>query len=268
MSVTLELFHDWTFLRSASRTVPPVQGPLTATRSSPRALPPRPLGIVNSFTRDREPWVRSSTISVYISHWLPLPVVLSAEPQGTAGTGKVKHQSVFEAHLIPPNLSPLRDRLVRGSLCNRRGELPECQGPARRRSPGYIQVRDSTVIARDLHSRTFPRHFIAYEQETSRNVYINKTLGGLSGLATTLQLPISSNLDDKTTHETYLWSFAEAVRAGTSSVMSSYNIINGTHGSANSDALNGLLKTELNFQGFVVSDWGGEYAYNVYGRQA
>jgi beta-glucosidase len=71
-------------------------------------------------------------------------------------------------------------------------------------------------------------------------------------------LPVSSNLDDATTHETYLWSFAEAVRAGTAGIMSAYNIVNGTHASANSDALNGLLKTELGFQGFVVSDWGGE----------
>ena len=44
---------------------------------------------MNSFTRGREPWVRSSTISVCISHWLPSPVALSVEPQGTAGTGKV-----------------------------------------------------------------------------------------------------------------------------------------------------------------------------------
>ena len=88
-------------------------------------------------------------------------------------------------------------------------------------------------------------------------MYINKSAGSFPGLQLTDQLPISSNLDDTTTHETYLWSFAEAVRAGTSSVMCSYNRINGTHGCANSDALNGLLKTELNFQGFVVSDWGG-----------
>lgn len=111
-----------------------------------------------------------------------------------------------------------------------------------------------------LLTRCLPRrHFIAYEQETSRNVYINKSAGAFPGIALTDQLPISSNLDDTVTHETYLWSFAEAVRAGTSSVMCSYNRINGTHGCANSDALNGLLKTELNFQGFVVSDWGGMY---------
>ncbi|KAJ9110449.1 hypothetical protein QFC19_001575 [Naganishia cerealis] len=107
------------------------------------------------------------------------------------------------------------------------------------------------------------KHFIAYEQDTSRNVYINKSAGAFPGIQLTGQLPVSSNLDDTVTHETYLWSFAEAVRAGTSSVMCSYNRINGTHGCANSDALNGLLKTELNFQGFVVSDWGG-----VWGTQA
>lgn len=70
------------------------------------------------------------------------------------------------------------------------------------------------------------------------------------------QLPIDSHLDSKTTHEMYAWPFAEAVRAGTGYVMSSYNMVNGTHASANSEILNGLLKTEFNFQGAVISDWG------------
>jgi beta-glucosidase len=41
---------------------------------------------------------------------------------------------------------------------------------------------------------------------------------------------ISSNVDDKTMHETYLWPFANAVRAGTSAVMCSYQRINGSYG--------------------------------------
>ena len=41
---------------------------------------------------------------------------------------------------------------------------------------------------------------------------------------------ISSNVDDKTMHETYLWPFANAVRAGTASIMCSYNRINGSYG--------------------------------------
>jgi beta-glucosidase len=39
--------------------------------------------------------------------------------------------------------------------------------------------------------------------------------------------------------------------------MSGYQLLNGTHVSANSEALNGHLKTELGFQGAVMSDWGG-----------
>jgi hypothetical protein len=56
-------------------------------------------------------------------------------------------------------------------------------------------------------------------------------------------------------HELYLWPFANAVRAGTASVMCSYQRINGSYGCQNSKTLNGLLKGELGFQGFVMSDW-------------
>lgn len=39
----------------------------------------------------------------------------------------------------------------------------------------------------------------------------------------------------------------------------SYQRINNSYGCANSATLNGLLKTELGFQGFVVSDWNAQY---------
>jgi len=56
-------------------------------------------------------------------------------------------------------------------------------------------------------------------------------------------------------HELYLWPFADGVRAGTANIMCSYNRVNNSHSCANSKVLNGLLKTELGFQGFVVTDW-------------
>ena len=37
--------------------------------------------------------------------------------------------------------------------------------------------------------------------------------------------------------------------------MSSYNRINNSWASQNSKTLNGLLKSELGYQGFVLSDW-------------
>ena len=61
-------------------------------------------------------------------------------------------------------------------------------------------------------------------------------------------------------HETYLWPFANAIRAGSASVMCSYQRINGSYGCQNSKALNGLLKEELGFQGYVISDWAATHS--------
>lgn len=42
--------------------------------------------------------------------------------------------------------------------------------------------------------------------------------------------------------------FQDAVKAGTGSIMCSYQRVNNSYGCANSKLLNGLLKTELGFQ--------------------
>lgn len=69
---------------------------------------------------------------------------------------------------------------------------------------------------------------------------------------------ISSNIDDKTLHEAYMWPFYDAIKAGTGSIMCSYNRLNNSYACQNSKAQNGLLKGELGFQGWVVSDWGAQ----------
>ncbi|KAK7462900.1 hypothetical protein VKT23_007479 [Stygiomarasmius scandens] len=102
------------------------------------------------------------------------------------------------------------------------------------------------------------KHFIGYEQETFRNPYNLAEVYAV--FPANEQSPISSNIDDKTMHEVYLWPFAEAVRAGVAHVMCSYNNLNGTQACQNSFTLNHLLKTELSFQGSVISDWGGQHS--------
>ncbi|EXJ56169.1 beta-glucosidase [Cladophialophora yegresii CBS 114405] len=100
--------------------------------------------------------------------------------------------------------------------------------------------------------QTSLKHYIGNEQETQRNP-------DLSISNTTIEA-VSSNIDDRTMHELYLWPFANGVRAGTASIMCSYNRLNGSYGCQNSKTLNGLLKTELGFQGYVVSDWQATHA--------
>ena len=94
------------------------------------------------------------------------------------------------------------------------------------------------------------KHFIGNEQEHFRQV--SESVGRGWNITDAL----SSNIDDKTLHEMYLWPFADAVRAGTGSIMCAYTQVNNSYSCQNSWALNGLLKNELNFQGFVMSDWG------------
>ncbi|OAA70341.1 Glycoside hydrolase, family 3 [Cordyceps fumosorosea ARSEF 2679] len=88
------------------------------------------------------------------------------------------------------------------------------------------------------------KHFVANEQEHFRQPW-----------AWGLPHAVSSNVDDRAMHELYAWPFANAVKAGVASVMCSYNMVNNSYACGNSKLLNGILKDELGFQGFVMSDW-------------
>ncbi|KAH9025136.1 glycoside hydrolase superfamily [Lactarius hengduanensis] len=70
----------------------------------------------------------------------------------------------------------------------------------------------------------------------------------------------SSNVDDRTQHEIYAAPFLRSVMAGVASVMCSYNLVNGVYACDNNSTLNGILKSEFGFQGFVMSDWSAKHS--------
>lgn len=86
-----------------------------------------------------------------------------------------------------------------------------------------------------------------------------RQVGEARGYGFNISETLSSNIDDKTMHELYLWPFADAVRAGAGSFMCSYQQVNNSYGCQNSKLMNGLLKDELGFQGFVLSDWQAQH---------
>jgi beta-glucosidase len=100
--------------------------------------------------------------------------------------------------------------------------------------------------------QTSSKHYIGNEQETQRNPSTRDD--------GTVIDAISANIDDRTLHELYLWPFANAVHAGTASVMCAYSRLNQTYSCANSEILNTILKDELAFPGYVVSDWGATHS--------
>lgn len=90
------------------------------------------------------------------------------------------------------------------------------------------------------------KHFLFNEQEFRRT----KTSAGEA---------MSSNVDDRTLHELYAFPFMNSLREGAGAVMCSYNRVNQSYACQNSKLLNGVLKTEFGFEGFVVSDWQAQH---------
>jgi len=66
-----------------------------------------------------------------------------------------------------------------------------------------------------------------------------------------------TQMDEATLRRIHLPGYIAAVQAGVGSVMASFNSWNGEKMHGNQKLLTGLLKNELGFKGFIVSDWAG-----------
>ncbi|GIK03871.1 hypothetical protein Aspvir_007946 [Aspergillus viridinutans] len=71
---------------------------------------------------------------------------------------------------------------------------------------------------------------------------------------------ISSNIGDRAAHELYVWPFMDAVKADVAAVMCSYNKVNGTWACESNELNNKLMKEELGFPGYIMSDWNAQHS--------
>lgn len=86
------------------------------------------------------------------------------------------------------------------------------------------------------------KHYIANNQETQRG-------------------SINEIIDDRTLHELYMPAFKAAVQeAHVDSVMCAYPRVNGAFNCENEPLLNGVLRDEWGFKGFIMSDFGAVHS--------
>ena len=124
--------------------------------------------------------------------------------------------------------------MKRSPLCGRNFEyFSEDPYLAGKMAAGYIRGIQSNGISACV------KHFACNDQEENR-------------------MTLDSVLDERTFREIYLTAFEIAVKEGkTKSIMSAYNLINGTYANENEHLLVDILRKEWGFNGLVVTDWGG-----------
>ena len=124
--------------------------------------------------------------------------------------------------------------MKRNPLCGRSFEyFSEDPYLAGKLAAGYIRGIQSKGVA------ACPKHFAVNSQETRR-------------------MASDSIVDERTLRETYLTGFEIAVKEGhPRSIMSSYNLVNGTYANENKHLLMEILRGEWGFDGAVITDWGG-----------
>ena len=72
---------------------------------------------------------------------------------------------------------------------------------------------------------------------------------------------VSSDIDERTLNEIYFPAFEKAVKeAKVATIMTSYNLLNGTHASESKYLNQEVLRDQWNFGGFVMSDWTSCYS--------
>jgi len=153
--------------------------------------------------------------------------------RGSAHAAEMKAKGIHA--ILGPCVGPIGRAPAGGRNWEGFGADPYLQGVAGAQTIKGIQDRGVMATI---------KHFVGNEQEHFRQPW-----------EWGLPHALSSNIDDRAMHEIYAWPFGDAVKAGVASVMCSYNMVNNSYSCGNSKLLNGILKDELGFQGFVMSDW-------------
>ena len=104
-----------------------------------------------------------------------------------------------------------------------------------------VAVADTIGAMQAVGVQATIKHYVGNEQELNRET-------------------MSSNIDEKTMHELYLWPYYDSVHAGAAAAMCSYNKLDNTWACENDQIMNKFLKEEIGFRGYIMTDWNAQHS--------
>jgi len=161
---------------------------------------------------------------------LPAPLGLAAsfDPAIARAYGAVEGRETRDTGrnlMEGPNINIARTPL-NGRTFEAYGEDPYLAGQI---ATGNVEGIQSQGVIADA------KHYLANNQETNRDT-------------------IDEHIDERTLHEIYMPAFEQAAKRS-GSIMCSKNKVNGVYACQQQDLLQGVLKNDWGYQGFVVSDF-------------
>lgn len=217
----------------------------------------------DQWPNDRHGYAGYVNPNFFFNNPCAMPLMLNDGPQGynhyqtrLAGTTTQYPALLTVAASFDPEVSRLYARAIATEFAHKGANV--MLGPD-------VEVGRNALSGRAFETLSGEDPFLGsrlvepFVKETLRRGIIVTVKHWLDNNEEDFRMTMSVEVSERAQHEIYMPVFKAAIEAGAGAVMCSYQQVNGVQACENNHILKKLLREDLGFRGFVMSDWGATH---------